>query len=311
MSSSGGRRDAVKGVLEWVDATALRIAEARPTPRSVLVRCPEDIAEVGFLLDPPGNIAPTIFIPHEGVSDVRLVSLPDVTERSEIVTETPDGFRLDLAPLLKANEKFLLTVSRQLGPSEGFDSLVDRKWQADSSRSGSTTGEAYWVHAALKDPTALETAYGNVDLRDFEVAVDVGIYEKLRSALPPSFVRRTDALIRFVRERERGRRVKSMLEYSRLRGSKGTSDDIARIAELRAQFTTHFFREFVEVSHPFRFASAAPSSAVARAEDIFDIPKFVQIATRTNIDVRHPVARGELIYHPSRLFERLQTILTK
>lgn len=312
MSGSPTDRTPVRGLLEWVDRTCGALTDFGAKARSIIVRIPESQAEVGFLIEPRSGSAAArlqLNVTGQHIETAHLVSTPEHVDRSEYVQLLDDTLIIDFSELKSESDSFMLTLGRRVDPEERFSSLVSRSWQRDSEAFKSDEPEHYWVYAALKDPIALETKYGNVDLRDFDVSVDIGIYERLRAALPPSFVRRTNALIRFVRERERGKRIRSMLEYSRLRGASGNSDDIAKIGELRMLFTTNGFRDFIEVSKPFRYASAAPSIGAATLEDVFDIPKFVEVCARTNLDVRHPTAKGYLIYKARALLEKCNTVL--
>jgi hypothetical protein len=313
MTESSQHRTPIQGLLDWVDSTSAQLSEFGARARSIVVRVPESQAEVGFILKPRvGGPRPklNLNISGQGVRGARLVETPEHVDRSEQIQIDDDALQIDFGGFSPSSDTFMMTLDRDVGSEDRFTSLVSRTWKRDSEVHKADEPERYWIYAALKDPSLLETKYGNVDLRDFEVSVDIGIYERLRAALPPSFVRRTDALLRFVRERERGRRVRSMLEYSRLRGSGGSSDDIAKIAELRMLFTTNGFRDFVEVSKPFRYSSAAPAIGAATLEDVFDIPKFVEVGARTNLDVRHPTAKGDLVYRARALLDKCHSVLS-
>lgn len=294
-------------VLSVADRIVSSLKAIKPETKSLKIRCPESLAEFSILIK-PGLLRKTFYskfkFPTEHVTKVDLHSLRTFKDENQALVRTANDCIIDLGQLDKESDSALLTIEYAIDSPDVVNTLVSRRWQEDSTGAGDE--DSYWMHAGLKQYAALETEYGQLDLTDVDVSVDVGIYEKLKAALPRQFLARTQELARVVYETDRNKRMKQMMHYLYLRNVKGGSDDYSKIAELQTLFTTHNFRKFVDVEKPFIYDAARPGRM--GIGDAYGIPKFVVVVSRTDLSLKRPTADGHLYYKSKSLKDELDEL---
>lgn len=301
--------EAMSAALDPLNRIIESLRPLRPESKSLVIHCPQSSAEVSILVRPGlrRHLLTNLKLGSPAVRRTQLFSLPELADLSYLVSRDDEGWFLDLAQLGSRCESAVLSMEYDIERDRLLQALVSTRSEADVRESSDE--DTYWMHAALKHLAALETEYGSVDLRDLEVSVDVGVYERLKAALPRTFIRRIEALTELVSERDRNRRIPVMREYLRLARAKSSADDMRRLRDLQSLFTTGHFRQFVDVGRPFHYSAARPGRSGVAISELFDLPKFVEVAARTDLSLRRPAAEGTLTYKARQLRDYLASLL--
>jgi len=299
---------AMKDALGIIDRIIDQLKILKPETRTLEIKCPENIASFSALLNPGfirKKLSPTFKFSGERVIKAELRSMKTFYPYKDAIRRVGGDFIIDLSTLLKKEDSFLLAIDYELDGHEVLKSLVTRTSQADTIGQGDE--DKYWIHASLRHTRALEIEYGELNLQDIDVSVDVGVYERLKIAIPNGFTRRFEALGRVISEENPRERTRDIMRYIHLAKTKASSHDLAILNELRSIFTTSNFRPFIKVDRPFRYCATVPGKSDA---SLFDtgIPKFVQVVSRTDLNLDRPAADGILIYRSKDLRDHLVDI---
>lgn len=297
---------AVAGIVETIQHVHDGLKDSKPQSRALTIRCPEGIAEYTVLVH-PGRIRKKakVTITAPNVTKISTRSLPSFLPCNAVAERSGGGVILDSVKIGPKADAALLTIEYELDGRDVVSTLVASRWKADSYVGGDE--EKHWMTAQLRYLKALETGYGEIDLRDVDVSVNIGIYERLRAAMPLGFLRSADTLIAAIRESERNRRFDLLGKYRELRMAKSSSDDYSKFAELNSVFITPHFREFVDVQPPFFYWAAYPGR-IGAGREAYEPPKFSQVVSRLDLSRHKPAAEGYLVYKSKRLMDHLDQI---
>lgn len=304
-----GTAPAVAGIIE---RTLARLKASSPETKALEIRWPENIGRVSILIRATRAIRmlnPEFVLPAGDIVNVELRGLNSFEDYTHLLTSQSDGIHLDISRLNPGEESALLNVDYHFANRKFVESLVSTYAKADIV--GTEDVDSYWMEAALRNPGGLEAAYKTVNLRDLQVTVNVGIFEKVLAAIPPSLIRRFDTLREALSESERGQRFRDLMRYHQQRTSASSSDDFSKFASLRGVFSTNVFRKFIDVDEPFRYKSAKPSEFGRGAVDLFELPKFVLVESRVNLSLKEgeQAREGYLRYSARDLRDHLHTLL--
>jgi hypothetical protein len=310
MPADAGTADVIPGIATTLERVLSKLSPTSPETRALEILCPENVARVSiFIRATPAirRLNPVVKIPARGIKRMELRTLGSFLDRTILLDLVGDEYRLNLANLDNPEEAALLSVDYDLPSARAVESLASATSKADLVETESE--DLYWMQAALRNPAGMERAYGTLDLRDFPVTVNVGIFEKVLAAIPSNLIQRFKALKTAVSEQERGERLRALLRYHHARTSASSTNDLSAIAALRDVFTTNPFRRFVNVDRPFMYEAARPASFSLGAASIFELPKFVTVESRVDLSLRRPAAEAQLKYKAGSLKNHLQDLL--
>lgn len=296
---------AMENALGIVDRIINQLKILKPETRAIEIKCPENKAKFSALLSPGylrKKISPKFSFSGEGVIKAEIRSMRTFCLLRDAIFRVNGKYIIDLSKHLNESDSFLLEVDYEINGYEVQKSLVSTNSQADTM--GQEDEDRYWVHASLRNTKALRLEYGELNLQDIDVTVDVGVYERLKTAIPSTFLRRFEALGQTIGEENPREKWRHLMNYLNLAKTKSSSHDLAMLNEMRSIFTTQNFRPFVKIERPFRYYAAVPGRSGTGILDI-SVPKFVQVVSRTDLSLNKPVADGVLIYKSKELKDHL------
>jgi hypothetical protein len=301
----------IPGIAAVLERLLRGLKATSPETRSLEIRCPDEVARVSIFVKATYGVRklnPDLVFPSKGIRRAELRTLTSFRDRSDLITLQADGYHLNIAQLDHGEEGALLNIDYDLPSRRAIDSIVSTYSRADTV--GTDDQDVYWMEAAIRNPGALSRMYGTVDLRDLEVSVNVGIYERVLAAIPQSLIRRFDTLRSAISEPERGRRMRALLRYNAQRTSGTGPDDFSQFSALRAAFQSTTFHNFVDVEKPFDYAGASPGEIGRGASDLFELPKFVDVESRVDLNLLpgKQAAKSRLFYKVAVLRSHLETL---
>ncbi|XHH08816.1 MAG: hypothetical protein ACFCUE_14805 [Candidatus Bathyarchaeia archaeon] len=164
--------------------------------------------------------------------------------------------------------------------------------------------DEYWMQAAIKFPHILEKAYRHLILEGTELNVDIAIDQELRTSIPPYLSKGLRNIKNVLSQPDRNLAIKALIKYIESRRKIG--DDIySLVAQVNDLFVPNRFKDFVEVSPPFRYTNAKKGS------EFFDFPgqmfpKSVTVISRTDLNLNNPAKEGKIIYKKSDMCAELE-----
>ncbi len=301
---------AIPGIAGLVEKALARLNPTSPETKGLEIFCPEDRARVSIHIRASPLIKKlnrVVSIPSKGVRSIDLRSLTNFDDLSALVDLEGNEYRIHLGNLPGSDESAVLVVDYDIPTPKAISAIAYSESKADII--GTEEKDRYWMYAGLKDPDALERAYGKVNLRDFSVSINVGIFEKVLAAIPRSLVLRFAALKGALGEHERQRRLKLLLQYNAARTSASKTDDLSAMAALREVFTTEPFRRFVTVDRPFFYERAQPNQFAQGPASLFELPKFVTVESRVSLHRKQEAAESYLYYSAGQLRDHIEDML--
>lgn len=287
---------AVSAILGLAERIWEHVRTVKPQTTSLKIRCPERVAEYAFAFNPNTlrkRIVPKLKLEIPTITSLEVVSLSSLKRVTGVVEKTPDGYVLRLDKLPRSPKGFLATADFLVQDPGSIGLLVETNSKAD--RVGVGDVDEYWLHAQLKYPKALKWAYSEVEVKDLDVGVDVGVYEALRIVLPERIPRTMEALRNLIREKDPHQLWKRAMEYSRVaRGSE--AEYVEKLQEVRRIILSDEFRTYVDVERDFRYLQTVPSLHPTDSEGFLGVPRFAHVLARANLDLEAPAAEGVLVY---------------
>jgi hypothetical protein len=230
------------------------------------------------------------------VAVASIMPLKDVTSRC-INLLPHGGFELQYKNLVD-NVPYLLELEFSIENPMFIDNLVYRKVQEDTLQEY----RRYWMQAQLKFLDILDKMFSNVRFEDLNFDVRVSTHEDVRTAVPTSFKKELEVVVKWMSETDRERKSRLSMEHLRLlrarRGGKikhGKSV-LELLQELQDIFLPKTFRTFLKVERDFYYHDCL-RGADYYAAPFPTWPKFMTIITRTNLNLNKPAAEGFLDFN--------------
>ena len=230
------------------------------------------------------------------VSVYSIMPLKDVTSRC--VNLLPGrGFELNYKNL-QPNVPYILKVEFDIENPKFIDDLVYKKVQEDTLQEY----RRYWMQAQLRFIDALEKSFSEIKFEDLDFSVMVSTHEDIRTAVPASFKKELEVIVKWMKETDRERKSRLSQEHLRLlrarRGgeTKRGKSVLELLQELQDIFLPKTFRTFLKVEQDFYYHDCL-RGADYYAAPFPTWPKFMIVITRTNLSLNKPAAVGLLDFN--------------
>jgi len=277
--------------------------------------CPENSEELSIVFQcKKGLLGGKKSFPFPSVRKVTvnsIIPLKDVTSRC-IHLLPQGGFELHYRNL-ENNVPYLLKVEFDIENPRFIDNLVYRKVQEDTLQEY----RRYWMQAQLRFIDTLDKMFSEVRFEELNFDVRVSTHEDIRTAVPASFKKELEVVVKWMSETDRERKSRLSMEHLRLlrarRGGKTKHGKsmLELLQELQDIFLPKTFRTFLKVERDFYYHDCL-RGADYYAAPFPTWPKFMTVITRTNLSLNKPAAEGilDFNYHDFKskiedLFRRL------
>ena len=199
-----------------------------------------------------------------------------------------------------------ISVSYRIDDVSILDDIVDRKKAHEPS--GADKNE-YWMTAQLKHPKVLVGRFGRFDLRDVDVTVDVGVYNELKTGIPPDLTRRLGIFFDIMGETDPRQQWRAIPKLRSLAKTKTVGREFEIIVDLESLFMPGKFSKYVDVIKDFRYSSCYKGRAFYELP-IQIIPKKMNVISRTDLTLEKPAADGTLIYKNNLFVQAIKGIVS-
>lgn len=302
----------VKAAVEVIDRIAATVKSTYIRGQELRFLCPEGEVEYSIALEVKGGIRRVFANPLEfkvpELREITIKSFPGLQDGSAAALATTDGI-IVLPDRLPDEELFTLNFRFKLEQPRAIDSLVRKDHERDAKSDQGK--EEYWMSAQLRQTAALRTKYGRVDLKDLDLSVNVGVHQDLKDVVPQDFVRQLEIASALVRERERGKKYKLMMQHLRTRPGGLTGKEEETLAEIQALLLPPQFKKFVDVRESFKLSDVIRGADLIAAIPFMSFPKHMTVVSRTNLSLDKPAAEGRLVYKKSDFQKNLAKLFPK
>jgi len=237
---------------------------------------------------------------NDAIKDITVTGFPLLSEGSNAVIATTEGFEIDVSKLPDDCDKFIIGVEFRVS-NKLINRFVERTYKIEPLKEE----DEYWMHAAIKSPRLLQDIYNRgVDLTGVDVTVDVGIINDVKICVPKEVIKSLKITRQWIKEKERQKKEKLSWEHMKLQRGCGKKIEFKKIENLANYCSpSNFEKKFVMVEGPFKLEKCF--SKKDYFEDIYfpTFPKVMGVVSRTDLNIENPAADGKLIYKKSEFKE--------
>ena len=184
-----------------------------------------------------------------------------------------------------------------------LDALVDRHKPRETPGSDENR---YWMISELKHLDVLNSSYGKIDLYDLDFKVDVGISQDLGTKIPKIYREQLKQLIKIAGPLGRDEAMREYFKFRGLKTKKYGKESLNILGEISKFFLPDKFKGYVDVNADFRYYNCE------RGTNEFEIalswPRSMIVISRTDLSLRKPTAKGELVYKKKDFLDQLSEL---
>jgi len=311
IAATAGKAVAEKGVREATKVAAklteVLVGEVKVLNQEITVHCPEQVEELSIAFQAkPGLIGRKMRFPFGAPRRVKLRPVTALVESAaEFITMTTRGFEINTNHMSEG-ELYILDAEYDLDTPGFVDSLVQRNSAREYPRDHETE---YWMHAELKHPDVLRSAYGRLDLRDLDFNVDVGISEHIKTVVPPGFLYELRTGLELLAERNPHAKAKLGVKHALAMKNRGKGDTMELLSNLQHLFFPSTFSDFLEVKKDFRYSECFRGTSFYDALPIPTWPRTMKVTARTDLSLDACAADGTLVYKRDDFLNSVKRIL--
>jgi len=220
-----------------------------------------------------------------------------VQEGGNIVIDLSPALKFDFFSIevgLKMDNNYIKNLVRSRAPVETFEDRIH-----------------YHLSAQLKNPEALQLGFSDVEIEEFPVNARVHLTERINTHVPDYIKELVKVNSEMFDDRNPYRTPIEIKELDRKRVKllrrlgKATLEQ--KIQELASLLTDTHFTRYLDIKD-FRLDKCERSVELFRAIGMFQLPRFMNVISRTDLNLKKPAANGDLIYHSKKFEEEIEKI---
>lgn len=249
----------------------------------------------------------SLVIPADNVYDVKTVGYtPFPSTIHGNVMSDGQSLTIDLKPALKF-DLFSIEVARKID-DEYVGSLV--RARAPQEVFGDDKVR-YNLSAQLKNPEGLQLGFSNIEIEEFPITARVHLAEKINTRVP-DYVKELigiESELLDGRQPYRNKRLRE-LDQKRVRllrklGKATLEEKIQDLAQLLADSN---FIKYVQTIEDFKLDRCEKSTEFFKALGMFQLPKFMNVISRADLNLKKPAAKGTLIYDSAKFGDEIASM---
>lgn len=248
-----------------------------------------------------------LILPASKVYSVRTVGhSPFPEEIYRNVTRDGEKVIVDLSPALKFD-----FFSIEVGLKMDFD-YVKNLVRARAPVETFEDRAHYHLSAQLKNPESLHMGFTDIEIEEFPVTARVHLTEKINTHVPDYIKDLVKVNSEMFDERNPYRTSIEIKELDRKRvkllRKLGKATLEQKIQELAQLLTDTHFTRYLNTQEDFRLDKCERSVELFRAVGMFQLPKFMNVISKTDLNLKKPAAKGDLIYNSRKFEEEVENI---
>ncbi|WP_135611130.1 hypothetical protein [Methanococcoides sp. AM1] len=277
-------------------------------PPEIVIYCPENIQKYSIVFEAKGGFLPKkIKFPYGAARRIKLRPLRGLTDLSDAVVRTTDGFELKTKSM-ESEDTFILDLEYDIQDPNYITSLVERHHAKEIP---STDSHEYWMHAELKHPKVLKTKYGKLELQDIDFNVDVGISGDINTVIPDAFKKELQIGVEILKETDPHRFHQlgvEKIQAMRSRGKKKTA--VEALGALQEVFIPQSFCKYIDVEKDFHYSDCLRGN---KCHDTvpwnLTWPKTMKVISRTDLNLDNFAAEGIVKYNRRNFVDEVGKIV--
>lgn len=238
------------------------------------------------------------------VRRVHLRALRSLQGIEDAVTILDNGFIVSFTKLSQ-DDMYILDVEYYINDPRFIESLVKRNKARESSNGNS---KEYWMHAQLKHLDALKGKYYNIDLRDVDFSVDVGLHQDIKITIPSIFQEELQTIVKLIKETGRSEKWKLALKHIHTKGKGYAGKEFDILDELQDLFYPTSFCKFVDVKKEFHYHECKRGTEFYETLPFPTWPKTMKVISRTDLNFEHPASEGILSYKQNDFKKEIEKV---
>jgi len=248
-----------------------------------------------------------LVIPVDNVYDVKTVGYtPFPSAIHGNVKNDGQVLTIDLRPALKF-DFFSIEIARKID-DEYVTNLV--RARAPQEVFGDDKIR-YNLSAQLKNPEGLQLGFSDIEIEEFPVAARVHLAEKINTRVP-SYVKDLIAIESELLDGRQPYRDKRLRELDQKRVKllrklgKATLEE--KVQDLAQLLTDSNFVKYVQTVEDFKLDKCEKSTEFFKALGMFQLPKFMNVISRADLNLKKPAAKGTLIYDSRKFGDEIASM---
>lgn len=226
------------------------------------------------------------------VKRVHLRPLHSLQRVDDAVSILDNGFKISFSDLSQ-DDMYILDVESHIDNSRFIDSLVKRNVARETP---TPEFREFWMHAQLKHLDALKGKYYNIDLRDVDFSVDVGIHQDIKVSIPSIFKDELQTIVNLVKSTGRSEKWKYAMQHLHTKGKGYTGKEFEILDELQDLFYPSEFCKFIDVKRQFNYHDCQRGTEFYETLPFPTWPKTMKVISRTDLNFENPASDGVLKY---------------
>ena len=249
----------------------------------------------------------SLVIPAGNVYDVKTFGhAPFPSQIRENVRKDGQNLIIDLKPALKF-DFFSIEIAHKMD-DDYVNSLVRARAPQEVF---SDDKVRYNLSAQLKNPEGLLLGFSDIEIEEFPITARVHLAEKINTRVPDYVKELIDTESKLLSDRQ-PYRDKSLRELDRKRVrllrrlGKATLEE--KIQDLTRLLTSSNFTKYIQTEEDFKLDKCEQSREFFKALGMFQLPKFMNVISRADLNIKKPAAKGILTYDSGKFGDEIASM---
>lgn len=246
-----------------------------------------------------------MIIPKSNVYDIKITGYSPFPEIiSNNITQDDSKCYIDLKPALKFD---LFSIEVQYRMDKQF---LDRLVTARTPHESFEDKVKYELSAQLKNPAGLQMGFSEVDIEEFPVSARINVVNHINTKIP-SYVKELLDLEYKIMNNKNPRNTPQIIVYNHRKAAlmkkMGNSSVQEKMEDLLCLLNPSNFINYLQTLEDFKLDQCQRGSEFIQALGVFQLPKTMEVISRTDLSLKKPAAKGQLIYDLKKFEENISS----
>lgn len=242
-------------------------------------------------------------IPKSNVYNVKTTGFSPFPETiNNNVTQDDSKYYIDLRPALKF-DLFSIEIGYRMD-NDFLDNLV----RARTPRESFENKVKYELSAQLKNPAGLQMGFSEVEIEEFPVSARINVANHINTNVP-TYVKELLEIENEILNDKDPRTGPKIIALKHKKASLikkiGNSSLQEKMEDLASLLNPSSFINYVQTMDDFKLDQCVRGSDFIRALGMFQLPKTMNVISRTDLSLKKPAAKGVLIYDSKKFEEQV------
>ena len=285
-----------------------KILEPAIVSQDITFKCPDNIGIYSVMIKLDQGIGrkfkKKIDFNFPNIIRLNIKSFPQFETQNKAIIRTNSGFSIKTDDLSNS-DFFMIEIEYKIQEKNFSDFLVKKNVETEAL--GKDKNE-YWMHAQLKHLSVLNTKYGQLDLQDVDLIIDVGVHKDIKELVPMKLIKSLEITKEWILEKDIEKKAKLSRShvYSQRAGLKDNEMDL--LNQMQELFYSGVFGQYVNAESPFHISDCIRGTDFYDKVPFLTIPKTMQVISRTDLNFDNPVSDGKMVYNKGKFLDKITEI---